>query len=218
MLWLVALASMPLAAASAPADARGVGSLALAGFLLWAIAHLREFATRRADAGRVRARGIEVASPRFTEFVLVAVVEGLGIAGAIAEGEEAPVFFFALALAFALAGIANARRHAPSDAMVYCQLAFHCLMVIPALVIECDLVLASGPGQHWPSLLRDAGRMMAVVVLGAVTLPPLFAVLVSTLARELVRPDGDRDLPGTALLGHQAACLILLLRWGLGIL
>lgn len=217
MLWLVAFASLPLAAAASPTEGRGLEGMALSGFAIWVIACLRECMCHRSPAGRASVGEIDGVKPPFAELCTVATIEGLGMAGALGHGDESLASYFALSLSFALAGITNARRRAPSADMVFCQLVFHGLVAIPGLVFEGSLAVGQFYGQRLYAYLGNAGGMMAVMVLTAVTVPPLFMILISTAAVELARPDDDRDLPGSALLSQEAACLLLFMRWVFGL-
>lgn len=208
VLWVVAFAALGLAAVAGSADARGVVSLAVVGHGLTAVGlHLD-----RADAGRppwIRGR-------RFTLAVLAAFAAGeaVGVVVSLVLGATALALWFGLGLSFALAGVAATRRRVPSDPVLGGQLFFHATMVIPLLVAVPGLVLDvrgvdAGPG---PSLGR-ASMGLAVMIFALVGLPLLFVSLATVLAYTLLRPSGPRDLAWPALLAHQSAFVLILVRW-----
>src|SRR3954462_7192727 len=79
MLWLVAFASLPLAAVASPTEGRGLGGMALSGFAIWGFAFLWESVPLRSPTGRSGAGEIGGVKPPFAELCTVATIEGLGM-------------------------------------------------------------------------------------------------------------------------------------------
>ncbi|MBX6316745.1 MAG: hypothetical protein IRY99_28105 [Isosphaeraceae bacterium] len=198
LLWAVAFAALALAALLAPADAGGVVGLVAVGHGLWLTAFYVEPTVRRSAAdGRAQALVAVV-------LVVLGSCEALGLARALAEREWDQGLWFGLALSFAAAGVLGTMRRGPSDGVLACQLFFHGLMLVPALAALADRLLATG----------GAGPLAPrLVVIVGVAVPVLFATLLLILAHDLHRPPEARDLAWAALLAHQAAYVVILIRW-----
>jgi hypothetical protein len=202
LIWSIAYAALALGTISAPADTSGVRSVALGGGLLWVIAYVVGL-FQKSERRRIEPRPLVMVL-----LILAGAVEALGATWAQAEHATAQATWFALALGFALAGLANARRREPSDGTVVCQLFFHGLMIFPALSQLAGIWLSrSGQASNLAPLTR------LLVVIAGVATPLLFVTLLAVLVYDLNRPTEERDHPSLALLAVQAAYVVAVFRW-----
>jgi hypothetical protein len=206
----VGFAALGLAAVFAPADPGGVLSLVGVGHLVWVAAFAIDRATPP-DRVAIRDRGITAAA-----LAVAAGFEGLGCTLAHRAGEAGQALWYGLALSFAAAGIVGSRRRCPSDPVFTCQVYFHSMMLIPLLstvlgLIDRRLVL---PGSH--DQLIEGALALTLTVVACIGLPLLFTALLASVAINLTGPAERRDLPWTALLAHQAAFVVILIRWAGG--
>ncbi len=208
-LWAVAFAALGCGVVQAPAEARSVVILSGVGHSLWALAFSLDKALasspKRSDASGL------IASVQ----VVFALAESLGTGMALTQSEYNQALWFVLGLSFAVAGMLNTLRRAPGDAVIVAQMLFHFLMVVPALAGLINLGMAWSAGRSAATVLTGpAGLTRTLILISAVAFPPLFLTIVGVLAFELTRPRSDRNPIWTALLGHQAAFVVIVLRWG----
>jgi hypothetical protein len=207
-LWGVAFAALVLAALATPAKPDGVVGVVAVGHALWGIAWLGGRSARRGYEARV-GRGMVVGV-----LSAYALVELGGMAAARAAGESGQALWFGLALSFAAAGMASAIQAGPGDEVLACQLFFHTLMALPALgaVINRGLRALAGPSAA--DAVSGAGPLTGtLMIVAGVSVPLLFAGLLGALARDRSRPPEQRGPAWAALLAHQAAYAILVVRW-----
>jgi hypothetical protein len=211
MLWAVAFAALPLSAAVASPDLGGLGGLALAGVAVWGLAYALDLVARRREPDGAGAAG----TPILAALTVVAMVEGIALGRSAVDGQAAPAVWYAVALAFALAGLAGARRREPGVETLACQLLFHALVVVPALIVQVDFAPLPARADRlfdWAGRAPSASGLVLFGSAVAVVLPALLAMMVSCLARELAGPPRARNLPFAALLDAQLAFIILVAR------
>jgi hypothetical protein len=202
VLWGVAYLALGLGAVVAGPDRSGVLGVGLAGGLLWVVALVSE-EMRSRGAPKGAANGIVV-----FYLVVAGCLEGLAARSAFAQGARDQVFWFAMALAFAAAGVITTTRRDPSDGALVSQLFFHGLMLFPSLANVAGIWLHQGAA---PPRVEPLAR--SFIIIAGVAVPVLFLTLVALLTYDLQRPRADRGSAWLALVAAESAYVVALFRW-----
>ena len=208
LLWGLAFLALAMASAFSPPDRSGVASVAMLGFGLTAMAVGLDAA--KGHAGR----GPDDASFLTGVLAAFASVEILGLLVARAEGEADQTAWFAFALGFAAVGMLASWRGGASDGAVASQLFFHTVMIVPALAPIGKVIVAAVGTPEAVGAFDTAGPVARLLlIIGGVAMPPLFAGLLFATAYEVLHHNPRKPPVWTALLVHQAAHVVIALRW-----
>ncbi len=208
LIWGVAFLALTMSAVLSPATDSGVVGVTVLGFVLTGLAVAID-----AISGREARRPEDVA---FLTSVLAAfaAVEVFGLVVAQGENESRQAIWFAAALGFAASGILASWRGGGSDGSVAAQLFFHGVMVVPAIAPIGKLAVRSFGSPEAISAFGVAGPVAKLLlVIDGIAMPPLFAGLLFALAHDLSTRDETRSPIWPSLLIHQAAYVVIALRW-----
>lgn len=210
-LWMVAFASLLLAALVSRPVASNLLSLAAVGHALTALAIFLEPGPPSQASFR-RGRAFTVGS--LGVFLLG---ELLGTAIALGLGGRPLALWFTLGAGFAAVGIAATWRRVPGDDVFACQLAFHAIVLIPLFGAFQPYGLGSATRRLLgEEALEQYTPGFAVVIFSVMAIPLLLLSLSNVLAHNLEGAAGDRSLSWAVLLAHQVIFLLFLFRWTAG--
>ncbi|HEV3121296.1 MAG TPA: hypothetical protein VGY53_05315 [Isosphaeraceae bacterium] len=205
LLWLVAYAALLLSAVFTPAERPSLLSLVAAGHLLWAGAFYLDWSLEPKRHERPAGKAVVVG-------VLAAMGAGelIGMALGFREDDQFQAAWFGLALSFLVAALASSMRWPPSDFVLGCQIFFHVMMLAPALAILARAIVWLNVGDWALNSLGGAGPL-AVVLVGIALVGFPFVLAAMGAALQISRAANTRSW--SALLVHQAAFTIMVLRW-----
>jgi len=204
----VAFLALTMAAVLSPATDSGVVGVTVLGFVLTGFAVAMD-----ATLGTHGRRPDDAA---FLTSVLIAfaAVELFGLVVAQSENETRQAVWFAAALGFAASGMLASWRGGGTDGSVAAQLFFHSVMIVPAIAPLGKFAVKSFGTPEAIGAFNTAGPIAKLLlVIDGIAMPPLFAGIMFALAYDLSKRDEARPPIWPSLLIHQAAYVVIALRW-----
>ena len=213
LLWLVMLVALGLGSVSVPASGTGLLGVFGLAILLWSVPFFRDLFRNR-DRPEAQAVGL-------VGGVLIGFggLELIGLLTAVSDHQPEQAAWFGSALGFASVGLISARRAEPSDRVLSAQISLHLVLSIPALGGPMNQGLRWLAGAASAETITDAsGLVRTLILIVTVLQPPLFLLLLAVLGLEASDPSRENSTPfWTALLVGEAAVVVLLFRWGVGL-